>query len=311
MTTLVVYGKIIIDHIVDNLGGLTEGVLGGGGPQAAWGARLWHEDVHFLSRAGEDLEQEFRAQLAGLDVSLDGITYYAGMTTPRDALMQYDADGRSLADARTLGVSGGSWAHLDILPQRIPDSLQHAAAFHLLLGSADDPILDTARTLRRHGAQISLEPLIDVQTWSNTDAVMNLVEDVDILCPDWPTAVKMAGTNNVESVMAWWKQAGPSVVAVRAGSRGSYVWSDDQDGIWYVPTFNVEVVDQTGAGNAYSAALCAGLTAGADAVTAACMGTVAASMAIQQVGVPAQSDLLRSQARERLARLTQRPTRIS
>ncbi len=311
MTPLIVYGKIIIDDIVDNLGGLTEGVLGGGGPQAAWGARLWYSNVHFFSRAGEDLEPKFRSQLAELEVSLDGLTYYSGMTTPRNALMQYDADGRSLDDARTLGLSGGSWAHLDALPQHIPEDFERASAVHLLLGTADDPILDSARALRKRGALVSLEPLMDVQTWSNADAVMSIVGDADVVCPDWPTAVKMAGTDDVKGVMSFWTGVGPSVVAVRAGSRGSYLCSNDQDGIWHVPPLSVSVVDQTGAGNAYSASFCAGLAAGADAITSACMGTVAASIIIEEVGTPPQSDSLRSRGRERLVRLAQRPLRVS
>ena len=308
--TLVVYGKIIIDDIIDNLGQRTFGVLGGGGPQAAWGARLWHDEVGLLSRAGGDLEPRFRAQLAALDVSLEGMTYYPGMTTPRDALMHYDADGRSLDDARTLGHSGGSWAHLDILPQAIPPLYGEASAIHLLLGTVQDPVMDTVRAGRKRGALVSLEPLIDVQTWSNVDAVMSVVDEADVVSPDWPTAVKMAGTEDVKGIMAFWKRTGPSVIAVRAGSRGSYVWAHDLSGVWHVPVSSAKVVDQTGAGNAYSASLCAGLAAGADAITAACMGTVAASMIIEQVGVPAQSDSLRAKARDRLARLVQRPTQV-
>ena len=110
--------------------------------------------------------------------------------------------------------------------------------------------------------------------------------------------------------MSFWKGSGPSVVAVRAGSRGSYLWSADDDAIWHIPPFVVEVVDQTGAGNAYSASLCAGLASGRDALTAACMGTVAASLIIEQVGAPEQSQRLRTQAHTRLASLARRPSRI-
>ena len=45
------------------------------------------------------------------------------------------------------------------------------------------------------------------------------------------------------------------VLAVRKGSKGSYVWdSRDPGRILVVPALQVPVVDPTGAGNAYSAA---------------------------------------------------------
>ncbi len=55
MVDYVIYGKIIIDDIVV-AGSRLRSVLGGGGPQAAFGARLWNESVGFLSRSGGDLD---------------------------------------------------------------------------------------------------------------------------------------------------------------------------------------------------------------------------------------------------------------
>ena len=50
-----VYGKIIIDDIkLQKTGQIQHGVLGGGGPQGAFGARVWADSVGFLSRSGTD-----------------------------------------------------------------------------------------------------------------------------------------------------------------------------------------------------------------------------------------------------------------
>ena len=55
---VLIYGKIIIDDIRLASGKIVRGVLGGGGPQGVFGARLWHDSVGFLSRSGDDIEAE-------------------------------------------------------------------------------------------------------------------------------------------------------------------------------------------------------------------------------------------------------------
>ena len=55
---LLVYGKIIIDNIWLRSGKLHRSALGGGGPQAAFGMRLWHDPVALLTRSGTDLDPE-------------------------------------------------------------------------------------------------------------------------------------------------------------------------------------------------------------------------------------------------------------
>jgi len=54
--TFLVYGKIIIDDIRLRSGAIVSSKLGGGGPQAAFGMRLWHDDVALLTRSGDDLD---------------------------------------------------------------------------------------------------------------------------------------------------------------------------------------------------------------------------------------------------------------
>ena len=45
-------------------------MLGGGGPQAAFGARLWSDSVGFLSRSGSDLAEAQVEALHALDIDL-------------------------------------------------------------------------------------------------------------------------------------------------------------------------------------------------------------------------------------------------
>ena len=58
-------------------------VLGGGGPQAAFGARIWSDSVGFLSRSGSDLADAQVEVLRGLDIDLTGWRQFPDIPTPR------------------------------------------------------------------------------------------------------------------------------------------------------------------------------------------------------------------------------------
>ena len=72
MAEYVVYGKIIIDDIALLGGGAVRSMLGGGGPQAAFGARLWSDSVGLVTRTGADLDSAQVETLRALDVDLAG-----------------------------------------------------------------------------------------------------------------------------------------------------------------------------------------------------------------------------------------------
>jgi hypothetical protein len=55
MLDYIIYGKIIIDTIGLLDGSVVHNILGGGGPQGAFGARLWSDSVGILTRSGTDI----------------------------------------------------------------------------------------------------------------------------------------------------------------------------------------------------------------------------------------------------------------
>lgn len=90
---------------------------------------------------------------------------------------------------------------------------------------------------------------------------------------------------------------GTGVVVVRAGEHGCLVQSREISARW-LPTFygsgvfeeDSLVVDPTGAGNAFLGGYGVGYTQTGDAVQAACYGSVAASFALEQIGMPRKVD---------------------
>ena len=102
------------------------------------------------------------------------------------------------------------------------------------------------------------------------------------------------------AVMKYWSKLGSRLVAVRHGEHGSYAWDRDHDRIYHIPATPVNVVDVTGAGNAYGGGLCYGWVATGDARQAGCHGAVSAWFLVGRVGLPAIESGLRVKANELL-----------
>lgn len=90
---------------------------------------------------------------------------------------------------------------------------------------------------------------------------------------------------------------GNGVVLVRAGEMGCLVQSRKVAPKWLPPFYgegmgkeqSYKVVDPTGAGNAFLGAYSIGYLRTEDIIEAACYGSVAASFALEQVGMPTTS----------------------
>jgi hypothetical protein len=81
MVKYVIYGKIIIDDIRTSDGRLVQDVLGGGGPQGAFGARLWSDSVGLLSRSGRDINAGHTETIEGLGIDVSGWAKYPDILT--------------------------------------------------------------------------------------------------------------------------------------------------------------------------------------------------------------------------------------
>jgi sugar/nucleoside kinase (ribokinase family) len=297
MVAYVVYGKIIIDDIVVG-GDVVRSVLGGGGPQAAFGARLWSNSVGFLSRSGSDLAAAHREALRGLDIDLSGWRQFPAIPTPR-TLMRYDAEERLTGGLLT---SQDDWERLLEEPLALPPAYQNPRAIHLVTEFPDEPMVHTALDLRSQGTIFSLEPLpFGPSATTSFGEMLELIAQVDVVTPDWPTASAVASSDDPARVLHHWSRLGPELIAIRHGARGSYVWSRESDEAWHIPAVPTDVVDPTGAGNAYGGGLCVGWTESGNARHAGCYGAVAASMLIRQVGFHSMSLALRQEAESHVA----------
>jgi sugar/nucleoside kinase (ribokinase family) len=303
MVDFVIYGKIIVDefHLPD---GMVRTALGGGGPQAAFGARLWSDSVGLATRSGTDLEAAYVDELRRLDVHLAGWNQFHDIPTPRSRML-YDEDELMVGG---IVSSESAWNLLLAQPLELPASYQNPRAIHLITEFASEPMIDSARSLKERGAALSLEPIPG--GFDSDGRMLALLMDVDLVSPDWPTACQVAACDDPAQVLRHWSTLGPGAIAVRHGARGSYVWSRGQDEAWHIPPVPVSVVDPTGAGNAYGGGLSVGWVETGDIRRAGCRGAIAASMVVRQFGSPVMSADLRREARSLLDATLQSTRRL-
>lgn len=156
----------------------------------------------------------------------------------------------------------------------LPDTLPAAS---VVLCQLEVPLVQVAAALaagRRAGATTILNPA------PATTLPSELVASCDIVVPNEHEVVLLGGA---DALLA----AGCRAVVVTRGGAGVDIHTSD--GIEHCPPFAVDVVDTTGAGDAFCGALAARLAAGDDVHAAVRWAAAAGALATTVVGaVPAQ-----------------------
>lgn len=309
MVDYVVYGKIIIDDIRLKSGKIVRNQLGGGGPQGAFGARLWDSSVGLLTRSGTNIHPQPKAVLEAIGINLEGWVQYPDLPTPH-GLMAYDENEYMIGEIDHEKRKEEFMRKMGELLSRevpIPESYQSPKVIHLITEYTHEPMANHALAMKMNGGAIySLEPIIDWHHWTNREEMIEYFPQVDIVTPDWPSASGIAGSQSPLEVVKFWSRLGPSLVAIRHGAHGSYVWDAIHDQVWHIPIVPVETVDPTGCGNSYGGGLMVGWEKYKDAKIAGAAGTVSASYLAKTVGIPPVAESLQIEAQTKLEELIER-----
>jgi sugar/nucleoside kinase (ribokinase family) len=147
---------------------------------------------------------------------------------------------------------------------------------------------------REHGARTSADVLAD--GWPELlDMIAPALESVDWFLPNEDQAMKLTGTDDVDAAGEALIERGVGGCAITCGARGSLIVT--ADGAERVPAFQIEVVDTTGCGDAFSAGFMRGLSLGRTPGDAARLGSACAALVAQGLGSDAgEFDLARADA---------------
>lgn len=251
-------------------------VLGGGGLHAVAGMRVWTPDVGILGNVGADFDP---AQLQPLEVQSEGLCV-TGRPTPR-AWQLFEEDGTRTQVPR---VSMEDWSEqltITLANLTVPPMLQAA---HCL--SRGDPLeLAVLKHLAERGVRLSMEPIIEGGlTDEDQQRVLACLPYVEICSPGLIEAARLTGEREPSAMVRALAERGPSLVALRQGAVGSLVYHRQSRQEVHVPPACANVVDVTGAGNAYCGGLLIGWVEHGRLDIAAAYAAVSAALTLEQIG---------------------------
>jgi sugar/nucleoside kinase (ribokinase family) len=168
-------------------------------------------------------------------------------------------------------------------PDDVPDE-EIEAATHLHLGGpefmggeAAAPLLARAR---ENGAVTSADILAPGD--GLIDWIAPALPELDYLLPNDDQVLALSGKDDLEEGCRALLERGVSCVAATCGADG--VLLVDEHGARRIAAFDVDAVDTTGCGDAFSAGFLRGLSLGRDRAAAARLGNAAAAMVAQGLG---------------------------
>ena len=294
----VTFSNIIIDDIVLWDGSSRMGVLGGSGTHALIGMRVWSKSLGFVASVGKDISESiYKDSLEDLGgVDLRAIVLRDNYQTAR-AWQLFEQNGMRTEIMRT-DIN----EFLDKAPtyNEMPVDYRSAKGFHLIWGrdlSELDTLIDDLRSTNPNTCLL-WEPSPDHMK-SDAKEYANLLEKINVFSPDVDQAEELTGHKNVVDMAAVFIKWGASIVSIRMGEHGSFLAT--KDGLsWQIPAIAKEIVDVTGAGNAYCGGMLVAFADGVGLPEAALRGSVSASFALEQFGTPKFTDALNEEALNRL-----------
>lgn len=300
--------SIIVDDLVFPDGRTQLGVLGGSGPQTAFGMKLWADSVGLVGGVGYNFPAVAWAWLAQMEIDTAGIRVYPQHPTLR-AWQIFEEDGRRTQVWRSQGQAIPD--QLALRYEDLPPSYRTARGFHYGV-HPDHPNLAIAHALRDQGVVVGIEPFKHADHRLSEAELRALVSAAPIFSPNLYEVETMIGPGEPLAQAHRLAAAGAAIVALRLGADGSLVHLAETGEMWRIPTYPATVVDACGAGNAYCGGCLAGWVQTGDLRLAGLYGAVSASFLVEQVGLPpAELPAQRAEAQRRLAALQPRAERIA
>ncbi len=158
--------------------------------------------------------------------------------------------------------------------------LQRTRYVHMI-GTYAELVLAVAKEKEKYGFCVSLDIERQERALSEQQ-VRQICAFTDIAFPNEQGLRYFTGKNEVEEGAAWMREQGCGVVVATLGAKGVYVCAPEES--FYLPAFQVEVKDTTGAGDTFNACFLASRVKGYSLRDCALLATAAAALQIQSVG---------------------------
>ncbi|MFL7892622.1 MAG: carbohydrate kinase family protein [Anaerolineales bacterium] len=302
-------GKLRRDFVVLPDGELRLDVPGGNLLFAAAGLAVWEADPRpgLVSRVGKDFPPEWLAEFSqhGFDVrgikvldhdvdlrsfyaypdpthriDEDPMAYFSSLGQPfPKALYGYQV-WDSKPDSRTR-LSPTSLRHIDFIPDYMEATGAHICPIDYLTHSLLPAVLRQAGF-----TYISLDPSPGYMVPAYRDDIASIVTGLNAFLPseEEVRALYHEKTADLWEVAEAFSSYGCEIIVIKRGEKGQLLYDSRTRKRWEIPAYPVEMIDPTGAGDAFCGGFLAGFRRTFDPVQAAVYGNISASLAIEGHG---------------------------
>ena len=268
----IVFGSISIDKIVNRHGSYSD-VLGGSAAYALLANK--QNTCELVGVVGDDFQDYHFDLLSNHSISTNSLTKLNGNTFCWGGEYQNDFSSR-----KTLYVDPG------VSETYLPDLSENSKNCPFLLLGNTAPHLQTALL-----NQMDSKPFILLDTFKLYIDIANkelkhLIKRVDLFCINFNEAIALSGQSgsDINEMSKAILDLGPKSLIIKDGGKGSYFFdSNNQFSIKAYPV--KEVIDTTGAGDAYIGGLLMGKMNGMSILDSMKIGAVTASFCIEGIGV--------------------------
>jgi fructokinase len=244
---ILIAGEALTDIVVDAAGGRREHPGGSPLNVAVALSRLGH-DAHLLTAIGDDARGDaIRAHLDESGVHLTAASVRPGRTSTAEAVL--DAQG---AATYTFDLA---W---DPDPTGLPGTpaAVHTSSIAAVMEPGAGTLSRLLREAREHST-ISYDPNARPTLMGAPEEVRDRIEAnialADVVKASDEDVAWLYGTEDVEDVVASWRELGPSLTVLTRGGEGAVAFSSS--GRVQVAPVQVYVVDTVGAGDTFSAGI--------------------------------------------------------
>ena len=178
----------------------------------------------------------------------------------------------------------GASDHFDVSPDILADVLDcrflHLGGTGLLAKLDGEPSRRLLQAAQEAGC-VTTWDLVGAgpDTWKYVEP---LLPHIDYFIPSIEEAEILSGISGVEENIKFFQDRGVKCCVLTMGAEGSMI--ADGDGRVHVPVYDIEVVDTTGCGDAYTAGFIAGLADGRSLFESGHLGTASASLVASGLG---------------------------
>jgi sugar/nucleoside kinase (ribokinase family) len=292
-----VFGNLTIDDLVFPDGSTRWAVPGGSAVYAAMGISLWTGYASIVAPIGADYPVE------ALDKRVDLSRCRRMPRTLRNWGL-YEEDGRRHFVSRS---ATRNWS--EFCPKPADATSSHQTAAHIA-PMPHDIAIGLIRELRKAGTlSISLDlDDHDLLGKTNLDAIIELLREVDLFLPGHQDALAIfqdvAPLEGLRRLRAL--ASNVTLIAMKCGAGGVIAHVAGAREWIRIPAVPVDLVDATGAGDAFCGGVLAGFAEENDPIEALLYGAVSASFCVEGLGFAGLAAATEEKASARLAILRQR-----